>query len=336
MVMLNGGPMKRRRTLALSVLVLGFLLPAYAQKKKRVAVMNFDYATVQSSVQALFGSNQDVGKGIADMLVDRLVNDGVYSVIERKELDKIIKEQNFSNSDRADPSSAAKIARILGVDAIIIGSITQFGSDDKKTDVGGGALGNVTGRFGLGGVRKSQSKAVVAVTARMIDTSTAEILASTTGHGEDQRNGTGIIGAGGSVYGPQAGGGFDMTSSNFRATILGSATSKAVEDVAKQLESKSASLPTVTIEISGLVADAAPDGTLILNVGSKAGVKVGDTLTVKHKGREIHDPATGKVLRSMDQPIGTVTITEVDADSSTGKFSGTGTPKVADTVSNSK
>jgi curli biogenesis system outer membrane secretion channel CsgG len=298
--------------------------------------MNFDYGTVSTYVQNLFGSNQDVGKGIADMLVDKLVNDGVYSVIERKELDKVIKEQNFSNSDRADPSSAAKIARILGVDAIIIGSITQFGSDDKKTDIGGGALGNVTGRFGLGGVRKTNAKAVVSVTARMIDTSTAEILASSTGHGEESRSGTGIIGSGGSVYGPQAGGGFDMTSSNFRQTILGTATSKAVEDVAKQLEAKAGSLPTQVIEISGLVADAAPDGTLIINVGSKAGVKVGDVLVVKHKGREIHDPATGKLLRSMDQQIGTMKVTDVDSDSATGKFTGTGTPKVSDTVSGSK
>src|SRR5262252_6047085 len=128
------------------LLVLTLAGSAQAQTKKRVAVMNFDYATVQSGVAAIFGSNQDIGKGIADLMVDKLVADGTYSVIERKALDKILAEQNFSNSDRADANSAAKIARILGVDAIIIGSITQFGRDDKKTDVGAGGLGGVTGR----------------------------------------------------------------------------------------------------------------------------------------------------------------------------------------------
>jgi hypothetical protein len=63
---------------------------------------------------------------------------------------------------------------------------------------------------------------------------------------------------------------------------------------------------------------------------------VGDVLVVKHKGREIHDPATGKLLRSMDQQIGTMKVTDVDGDSATGKFTGTGTPKVSDTVSGSK
>ncbi len=77
---------------------------------------------VQSGVAALVGSHRDVGKGIAgiaDLLVDKLVADGTYSVIGRKALDKILAGQNVSNSDRADPSSAARIARLPGVDAIM-------------------------------------------------------------------------------------------------------------------------------------------------------------------------------------------------------------------------
>lgn len=321
--------MKRVSVIAIVLVCAAAVLPA--QPKKRVAIMNFDYATVQSSVSAIFGTNQDVGKGIADLLVDKLVNDGTYSVIERKALDKIIAEQNFSNSDRADPSSAAKIGKILGVDAIIIGSITQFGRDDKKTSVGGAGLGGVTGRFGLGGVAKKDSKAVVAITARMINTDTGEILASATGTGESSRSGTSLIGAGGSNTALGAGG-LDMSSSNFANSILGEAVRSSVNSVAQQLESKAGAMPVKTVAIDGMVADASGDGTLILNVGSTAGVKVGDRLAVKRVGRKITDPATGKVLRQVEDAIGQVTITEVDAGSSVGKFSGTGTPKVGDVV----
>jgi curli biogenesis system outer membrane secretion channel CsgG len=323
-----------RRMTVLGVLLLAFLTVGEAQKK-RVAVMNFDYAAVSTSVAQIFGTNQDIGKGIADLLVDKLVDDGVYSVIERKQLDKIIAEQNFSNSDRADPGSAAKIARILGVDAIIIGSITQFGRDDKKTSVGGGALGGVTGRFGIGGASKTNSTAVVQITGRMIDTSTAEILASSNAKGESSRSGANLLGAGGSSSG-LGGAGLDMKSSNFGATILGEATTKAVKEMAIQLESKASTLPTVAIQISGLVADAAPDGTIIINVGSKGGVKVGDTLAIKRKVREVKDPATGKVLRSIEDPVGSLVITQVDDASATGKFTGSGAPQVGDTVSNAK
>ena len=317
-----------------ALLFLTVLTAAEAQQKKRVAVLNFDYATVQSGVNALFGANKDIGKGISDLLVDKLVQDGVYSVIERNQLDKILAEQNFSNSDRADPNTAAKIARVLGVDAIIIGSITQFGRDDKKTDIGGGALGNVTGRFGLGGVRKTQSTAVVQITARMINTSTAEILASCTAKGESSRKGTGLLGSGGSVYGPEAGAGIDMASKNFADTIIGEATTKTVQDLARQLDEKAGAMPTTVISLKGEVADVSPDGTIIINIGSKDGVKVGDQLSIKRKVRDVRDPATGKVLRSIENTVGTITITEVDEGSSVGKFSGSVTAKVADVVSN--
>jgi curli biogenesis system outer membrane secretion channel CsgG len=321
--------MKRLSVVLATLVLAASLLPG--QTKKRVAVMNFDYATVQSSVAAIFGANQDIGKGIADLLVDKLVNDGVYSVIERKMIDKIIAEQNFSNSDRADANSAAKIGKILGVDAIIIGSITQFGRDDKKTSVAGGGLDRVSGRFGLGGISKNDSKAVVNVTARMVSTDTAEILASSTGHGESSRSGAGLLGAGGSSSALGAGG-FDMRGSNFGNTILGEAVRNAVNSTAQQLEARAGALPTKVVTIDGLVADAAPDGTLIINVGAEAGVKVGAVLAVKRVGRKITDPATGKVLRQVEDNIGQMTVTEVDAKSAVGKFTGAGKPQVGDVV----
>ncbi|HTZ49647.1 MAG TPA: CsgG/HfaB family protein, partial [Verrucomicrobiae bacterium] len=57
--------------------------PAPSGPKKRVAVLNFDYGTVKTEVIQLFGSDQDVGKGISDLLVQKLVQDGQFSVIER-------------------------------------------------------------------------------------------------------------------------------------------------------------------------------------------------------------------------------------------------------------
>ena len=75
--------------------------------------MDFDYATVHGGVASIFGQDVDIGKGISDLMVTNLVKDGSYSVIERKALDKIMTEQNFSNSDRANPTSAAKLGKLL-------------------------------------------------------------------------------------------------------------------------------------------------------------------------------------------------------------------------------
>jgi curli biogenesis system outer membrane secretion channel CsgG len=311
--------------------VLLILAPvSMAQQKKRVAVMNFDYGTVRSGVAAIFGTDQDVGKGISDLLVQRLVTDGKYSVIERTALDKILGEQNFSNSDRADSTTAAKIGRILGVDAIIIGTITQFGRDDQHTNVGAGGFGGYGSKLGLGGVSTHKAKAVVGVTARLINTSTGEIMAAVTGTGESTRSGTSLVGAG-AGGGSGGGAGLDMGSSNFSQTILGEAVGKAVTDTATQLDAAAGNLPTVKIVVSGLVADATGN-TLIINVGSKGGVKVGDVLEVSRQVRTVKDPTTGKVLKTIADKVGDATVTEVDEDSATATFSGTGAAKVGDAV----
>ena len=318
---------------ALSVLVLSAVaLTASAQEKRRVAIMDFGYGTVMTSVQAIFGTNQDIGKGISDLLVNQLVNDGTYRVFERAALDKILNEQNFSNSNRADPSTAAKIGKLAGVDTIIIGDITTFGRDDKN--YGGGAVGYGLGKFGVGGLGVHKAKAVVEITARIIDVNTGEILASVTGRGESKRSGTDMLGGGGGWSGG-GGGHLDMGSSNFGQTIIGEATKESVTQVATGLDGKAGSLPTIAAAppapVDGLVADSSSDD-IIINVGSGAGVKVGDTLAVTRVLRTVKDPSTGKVLRTIDTPVGTLTITSVDATSAVGKFSGSGKPAVGDHV----
>jgi F0F1-type ATP synthase alpha subunit len=92
--------------------------------------------------------------------------------------------------------------------------------------------------------------------------------------------------------------------------------------------------PVQVVKINGVVADVSPDGTLIINVGSKDGIKVGDTLAVNRKVRDVKDPTSGRVIRSVVDAVGAVTITEVDEASAVGKFSGAGTAKVGDTVAN--
>ena len=320
-----------RRTNSLIALFL-FTASLFAQEKHRVAVMDFNYATVATSVEALFGSNQDVGKGIVDLLIDRLVNDGTFRVIERQAMSKLIAEQNFSNSNRADPASAAKIGKLLGVDTIIVGDITQFGRDDHNTNAGG--VGSTLGHYGLGGIGVHKAKAVVAVTARMVDVNTGEILASVTGTGESSRSGTDLAGGGASGW-SGGGGHLDMGSANFGETIIGEAVKASVAQLATGLESNAPKVPVAAapapVPVSGLVADATGND-IVINVGSSSGVKVGDKLAITRVSRVIKDPTTGKPLRSIESPVGQLTITSVDAGSAVGTFTGTGPVKVGDTV----
>src|SRR5258708_3351065 len=226
--------MKTLRTIPAAVAGLALFLgtasvPAHSQaapkRRPRVAVMDFDYATVQTVSAAVFGTNVDIGKGIVDLLVTGLVKDGSYSVIERKALDKLLNEQNFSNSNRADPNSGGKIGKLLGVDAIIVGSITEFGNETKKQGLGG-VGGNWHG-VGLGSIGHSNSKANVAITARIINVDTGEILGVADGKGQSARASTSLLGGGGNWSG-FGGGHAHFGSSDVQNTIICGGTKKAV------------------------------------------------------------------------------------------------------------
>ncbi len=307
----------KRLTLILLLAVVAAPVLAQTPARKRVAVLDFDYATVRSYVADIWGSDQDVGKGIADMLVTQLVRNGNYSVIERNKLDQVLREQNFQQSGRADASTAAQLGRLLGVDAIIIGSITQFGRDDKKVGIGGGVR---VGGIGLGGVGRRQAKAVVQIDARIVDIRTAEILGVATGFGQSKRSGTTLIG-GAAVGGVAAGGAFDMSSSNFGSTILGEATRLAVDSLVTELVGASSKVAETVAAISALVADVSGH-ELIINAGTTGGVRVGSEYNVVRPGREIRDPATGRVLRRTTTPVGKIKIISADEASAVGTLTG--------------
>jgi curli biogenesis system outer membrane secretion channel CsgG len=281
---------------------------AASKRKPRIAVLDFDYATVQSSTNGMFGGNVDVGKGITDLLITGLVKDGTFSIIERQALQKLMTEQNFSNSDRADSTSAAKLGKLLGVDAIIVGSITQFGNETKKVGVGGG--GGTWGGYGLGGVGHSNSKANVGITARIVNVDTGEILGVAEGAGTSSRSSTSLLGGGGHGW-SNGNGNVDFGSSDFQATIIGEATKIAVDKLTAEVVSNASKIGVRTVTVEGLVA-AVDGGQVILNVGKKAGVNVGDQLEVVRVTKEIKDPETGNVIRRLTSSIGIIKATDVD------------------------
>jgi curli biogenesis system outer membrane secretion channel CsgG len=215
---------------AAAVAAMAFMaVPAHAQEKSKrptVAIMDFDYGTVGYH----WWGQYDIGKGMADQVVDALLEEGSFRVIERKKLDTVLAEQDFSNSDRADPSAGklAKLGKVLGVRYIIAGSITKFGGEEKS--YGGGGL--VGGR--LGGLGLKKAKTEVSLTARMIDATTGEILVSAKGEGVSKKGGglkMGALGGGG-------GAGFSMSSSDYKASAIGEAQEFATQDLVAKIIAK--------------------------------------------------------------------------------------------------
>lgn len=87
-------------------------------EKKKVAVTEFS---------DLEGKVTGFGKYLAEALVTRLFITGEFIVIERQLLEKVLKEQKLGLTGFFEPGSIKKIGKILGVDAIVSGTITDLG-----------------------------------------------------------------------------------------------------------------------------------------------------------------------------------------------------------------
>lgn len=196
---------------------------ASATRRDTVAVLDFAYG----AVRPWWTGTWDIGQGVSDLLVMELVNGRQVRVIERSRLEAILAEQEFSLSDRADPSAAAvaKIGSMLGVRYLIVGSITQFSFEQSGIGIGTGGWT----RF-IGGVNVVTSKAHVGLTARMIDTSTGEIVGAATAVKKSDRRSVALAGGANGYFSGMA-----MGSSGFLETVLGEATQNSVEALSAKL-----------------------------------------------------------------------------------------------------
>jgi len=212
----------------------------------------------------------------------------------------------------------------------LMGDIVVFGRDDRKTSAGLGAI--VPGAGGIIGGSKADAKAVVVLDYRIVDTETSEVVASGEARGESKRTSKGF-GAAMFAGGVGVGGGFNMTSSNFGETIIGEATMDAVNKLAVDINMRelNGGAGGRELDLDARVADVSGN-SITINAGTAAGLAVGQTFTIYHKGKEIKDPTTGEVLDVQTTLLGQLTITTVRDRISMGNYSGSGAPVVGDVV----
>jgi len=305
-------------------------LPLFSQARKTMTIEPFDYSAVMTAVQSIFGTQQNIGQGIAAMMTNRITQDGKFTVVERRKIEALTKEQDFNASNRVKQGTGARIGQIKGAQLTLAGDIVVFGRDDRHVGgaVGGGTYGAAAG---IGGY-KNTDKAVVVLNFRLIDVETSEIVATGEARGESKRTSKGF-GAGLWAGGVLAGGGLNMNSSNFAETIIGEATTDAVNKLAAQLNGATlqGGADSRELDLDARVADVSGN-SITINAGAAAGLQPGQTFTIYHTGKEIKDPSTGEVLDVQTTPLGQFTVTVVRDRICIGTYSGSGQPVVGDVV----
>ena len=245
--------------------------------KKRIAVINFADRS---------GYGHNIGTGLADMLITQLVKSGKFIVIERQELEKVLQEQSLGMSGMVTPQSAARVGKLLGVELIVTGSVTEFGQKESKI---GGALG----RIGIGGAI-SRRKARAVVDIRLINSQTGEIVVAESSVGEATSTSLDHIRFEDIDFG---------NPTTWDQTILGKAARKAIEQCVQIIDRAMAQIPW-----QGKIIKVNPDSTLYMKPGSKGGVKPGMEFVVYSPGEEIIDPDTGISLGSEEYPVGRIRV----------------------------
>ena len=263
-------------------------LSTLANAGPRVAVMDFEN-------QTQFSGKGRIGRGAADILTTELVKGTDFDVYERNKLSNVMQEQNMANGDRFDNATAAQIGKLIGVQYIITGAVTEYGQSKS----GGGG----------GGVNVGKQGYFASVDVRILDANTGKILFADSGDGKKSSVNVKVFGIGGGE--------------KWNEKHATAAMRNAIQDVTSKIAMADLT-PKQTGPIDILIADV--DGTLItFNQGAGAGLSVGDVLTVKRQGKVIKDPATGTVINVRYNTIGQVELTAVENAYSEGKVvSGSG------------
>lgn len=129
--------------------------------KRRVAVGRFSNSTSYGRLLLSPGQADPMAEQASDMLTNALVASGHFFVFERRDLSALNAERTLSQAD-AD--------RLVGVDAVLLGSITQLGRRNEGKD----------------GFLNSQRRQAVNATVeiRLVDVRTGRVFFTASGSGE--------------------------------------------------------------------------------------------------------------------------------------------------------
>jgi curli biogenesis system outer membrane secretion channel CsgG len=239
----------------------------YTGPKRRIGVVEFENKTA-------YGQGR-LGGAASDILITELVKSGKFIVVERDKMNKIMEEQKFQTQGLVDAQTAVKIGKILGLEAIVVGAVSQFGVKTEGHD------------YLL--KQGKQQTAEVTVDIRLIDVENGQIILAAPGKGIAKKKWGSFLGMG-------TKGGYDET---MEGDALRAAIVQFVDDIMNQLNKKAWSC---------MIADGY-DNEVYLNAGQESGIEIGTKLDCFHQGAEIRDPRSNLVIGHREQYIGAVEVT---------------------------
>ncbi len=254
--------------------------------KPVVAVVDFEN-------KASFSGQWKLGSGMADLLVNQLVDSERVVVLERQHLGDVVGEIVRQGQDLFREEGRVQRGRLKNAQYLIRGTVTDFT-----------VTGDTSGWFGTekASIRGRGQRARVSLTVKVSDVASGEVLTSVKTEGTASSWGLGSsINYKGVSFGGDA----------FFRTPLGKATDGALKRAVKKILHD---LPMVAWQPR--VAEVL-DGMVIVNGGEGVGVRTGDEFVVRGGPRDVTDPVTGNVIDVIPgKVVGRVRVKEVKESAS--------------------
>lgn len=222
-------------------------------------------------------SGDPLGKQVTDMLSKALTESGSYLVFERPDISKLKAESQLTGTQ----------LNLVGVDALIVGSLTEFG---RKT----------VGQTGFASASKKQV-AFAKVDVRVVDAKTGHVFYATSGAGEASTETASTFG-----FGSQA---------SYDGTLNDAAIRQAVSEVVNKLANQMSQRPWQTGILSA-------EGAQIFIAGGKAqGIRPGMVFSIQTTGRKVKSPQTGFEITLPGQSIAEIRVDSNFGDNETNEGS---------------
>jgi hypothetical protein len=298
--------------LALSLVASSF---AIGQQARRWAIV-----TAHGPAASSNGEIARAEARLTDDLTTQLTGLSGVALIDRASIDKVLKEQNFQNSDRSSADTAARIGKLLGVGQMVMVQVY-----DASYTTHAEQSGNTT---------RTTGTVVLRANARMIDAETAVIQAQPSSAFQESVPVSETSNSQGGQYGPIRVPARKKVTGGDPKVIEDNEWAKASETVAKDLAGKlTSALPTISAvptakTVSAMVAGIV-NGEVFINRGATVGIKAGDKFQVTRVvDLKINDPETGKPM-TKKQPVCVLTIVSAEESNASGKCQG-GLPQSKD------
>jgi curli biogenesis system outer membrane secretion channel CsgG len=217
--------------------------------KRKIALGRITNETSYGRSLLRDSSGDPLGKQVTDLLSKSLTESGAYVVFERPDIGKLKDESSLAGTK----------LNIIGVDALIIGSLTEFG---RKT----------VGQSGFVSSSKKQV-AFAKVDLRVVDVTTGQVFFATSGAGESSTESASTFG-----FGSQAA---------YDGTLNDSAIRQAISEAVNRLSTEMAGRPWQTFFLS------ADQGQYFVSGGKSQGLRPGMLFSVQTLGAKIKSPQTG-------------------------------------------